>query len=141
MFAQASSRDRQTEHLHHLCADAPLEQSVSSDRIFTSHPTLLVGGRAERQVRRGLQQRVPCLDTVPCRVDVGEVRSHRLVDSNCCFLSGLDTGFDRQSRIWRHAGGNQHQIGFAMDSFRTAHSETIARTGLNAVLPRHRHAR
>ena len=110
LVAQARSGNGDIEDLDDLRPKAPLEQPLATDGVFPGHATLLVGGRAEGQVGRGLQDAVPGLDAITRREHIGDIGSHAAIDPNGSLFPGLDTGLGSQTRVWHHAGRNQHQV-------------------------------
>jgi hypothetical protein len=124
-IAQTRSRDRDIENLDHLSTNTSLENPLATDGVFPRHAPLLVGGRSQGQVRRGLQDPVPGLDAITRCVHVGNIGSHPAIDPNGSLLTRLDPGFDSQTRVGHHAGRDQHQVRRAADAAGAANQQTI----------------
>ena len=81
-FAQARPRDRQLEDLDRLGTDRTREEALPTNRVLAGYTSLLVCGRAERQIRWPLQYPMPGLDTVAGGPDARYPCLHALGDAN-----------------------------------------------------------
>ena len=90
MVPQAGTRSDHVEDLHYLGPKAPSKLAIASERIFTCHPALLVGGGSERKIG-GAEDPVICLDAIPASEDVRKVRAHLPIDDDGTLEAEADT--------------------------------------------------
>ncbi len=127
MFEESGTGCGQVENFDHLSADTTREVPVASNRILSSHSSLLVRCRAERQVFVLLQDSVPRLDTVPGCVNIGDVGLHRRVYLDCAFLSCRDSRIRGELRDRPYTRGDENQVRRLLKSIRSRNSQAVRR--------------
>ena len=127
MFKKAGPGRSQIENFDDLSADTTCEVLVTADRILSRHSSLLVRSRPERQVSVLSQDSVPCLDTIPGCIDVGDVGSHRRVYLDGAFLPRCDPRLCGELRGWLYTRGDENQVRRLLKSIGSRNPQTVRR--------------
>ena len=112
VVAQAGASGDQVEHLDDLGAETAGEPSVATECVLTGDTSLLVGGGPEWQVGDA-ELSVVGDHAVARGEDVGQVRTHVLVDDEGALVTGLGAGRGSQLDVGAHADNDQDHVDVA----------------------------
>lgn len=109
VVAEARASCNEVEDLHDLRAEAPGELRVAADRVLARDAALLVGGRAEREIR-DTEEAVMSDHSVAGRPNVRQAGAHPIVDDHSAARARGCTGCGEKAGVGPYADDDEHHV-------------------------------
>src|SRR5271165_2662119 len=104
------ARNRKLKYLDHLSTERPGKMRVTTYRVLTGDPPLLVGSSSQRHERRSIKEAMPGLDTIASGVNVWHTCLHRSIDTDGSLITSFDAGGFGELRRRSNTYANKYEI-------------------------------